>query len=104
MASKLRRNDEVIILTGKDKGKKGVIKSILSSNKAIINGLNLIKKHQKPVPSQNKNGGIIEKEAPIQISNIAIFNPESNKADRVGFRFEEGRKIRFFKSNGKIIK
>ncbi|QCI20056.1 MAG: 50S ribosomal protein L24 [Buchnera aphidicola (Brevicoryne brassicae)] len=104
MASKLRRNDEVIILTGKDKGKKGIIKSILSSNKAIINGLNLIKKHQKPVPSQNKSGGIIEKEAPIQISNIAIFNPESNKADRVGFRFEEGKKIRFFKSNGKIIK
>ncbi|QCI21790.1 50S ribosomal protein L24 [Buchnera aphidicola (Hyadaphis tataricae)] len=104
MASKLRRNDEVIILTGKEKGKKGIIKHMLSSQKAIINGLNLVKKHQKPIPSQNKIGGIVEKEAPIQISNIAIFNPESNKADRVGFRFEEGKKIRFFKSNGKIIK
>jgi large subunit ribosomal protein L24 len=104
MASKLRRNDEVIILTGKEKGKKGIIKYILSSQKAIINGLNLIKKHQKPIPSQNKIGGIVEKEAPIQISNIAIFNPESNKADRVGFRFQEGKKIRFFKSNGKTIK
>ncbi|QCI20635.1 50S ribosomal protein L24 [Buchnera aphidicola (Brachycaudus cardui)] len=104
MASKLRRNDEVIILTGKDKGKKGIIKNILSSYKAIVNGVNIIKKHQKPVPSQNKNGGILEKEAPIQISNIAIFNPESKKADRIGFRFEEGKKVRFFKSNSKTIK
>lgn len=104
MASKLRRNDEVIILTGKDKGKKGIIKNILSSHKAIVNGLNIVKKHQKPVPSQNKSGGIIEKEAPIQISNIAIFNPESNRADRVGFRFEAGKKVRFFKSNNKTIK
>jgi large subunit ribosomal protein L24 len=104
MASKLRRNDEIIILTGKDKGKKSTIKNILSSNKAIINGLNLVKKHQKPVPSQNRSGGIIEKEAPIHISNIAILNPESNKSDRVGFRFEEGKKVRFFKSNKKTIK
>lgn len=103
MASKLRRNDAVIILTGKDKGKTGIIKNILSFNKVVINGLNLIKKHQKPVPSQNKSGGIIEKEAPIHISNIAIFNPESKKSDRVGFRFEEGKKVRFFKSNRKTI-
>ncbi|AHG59889.1 50S ribosomal protein L24 [Buchnera aphidicola] len=103
MASKLRRNDEVIILTGKDKGKKSIIQNILSSKKAIVKDVNLIKKHQKPVPSQNKNGGIIEKEAPIQISNIAILNPESNKADRVGFRFEGGKKVRFFKSNNKTI-
>ncbi|WP_295164118.1 50S ribosomal protein L24 [uncultured Buchnera sp.] len=104
MALKLRRNDEIIVLTGKDKGKKGTIKNILSSNKAIINGINLIKKHQKPLPSQNKNGGILEKEAPIHISNIAIFNPELSKADRIGFRFEEGKKVRFFKSNRKTIK
>lgn len=104
MASKLRSNDEVVILIGKDKGKKGIIKTILSSKKAIVNSLNLIKKHQKPVPSQNKSGGIIEKEAPIQISNIAIFNPDSKKADRIGFRYEEGKKVRFFKSNGKTIK
>ncbi|CAL4325740.1 50S ribosomal protein L24 [Buchnera aphidicola] len=104
MALKLRRNDKIIILTGKDKGKKGVIKNVLSSNKVIISGLNLIKKHQKPIPAQNKIGGIVKKEAPIQISNIAIFNPESNKADRIGFRFKEGKKIRFFKSNGKEVK
>lgn len=104
MALKLRRNDEIIVLTGKDKGKKGIIKNILPCNKVIVNGLNLIKKHQKPIPSQNKSGGILKKEAPIQISNIAIFNSESNKADRIGFRFEEGKKIRFFKSNGKVVK
>ncbi|ACL30303.1 50S ribosomal protein L24 [Buchnera aphidicola str. APS (Acyrthosiphon pisum)] len=103
MALKLRRNDSVVILTGKDKGKTGIIKNILSLNQVIVKGLNLIKKHQKPVPSQNKSGGIIEKEAPIHISNIAILNPESNKADRIGFRFEEGRKVRFFKSTGKTI-
>ncbi|QIE02190.1 50S ribosomal protein L24 [Buchnera aphidicola] len=103
MASKLRRHDAVIILTGKDKGKTSKIKKILSSNKAIVDGLNLIKKHQKPIPSQNQSGGIIEKEAPIHISNLAIFNPESNKSDRVGFRLEKGKKIRFFKSNKKTI-
>ncbi|QCI16734.1 50S ribosomal protein L24 [Buchnera aphidicola (Aphis craccivora)] len=104
MALKFRQNDEVIILTGKEKGKKGIIKNILSPNKVIIQGLNLVKKHQKPVPSQNKKGGILEKEAPIHISNIAIFNPESKKSDRIGFRFEEGKKVRFFKSNGKTVK
>ncbi|AEO08845.1 50S ribosomal protein L24 [Buchnera aphidicola str. Ak (Acyrthosiphon kondoi)] len=103
MASKLRRNDAVIILTGKDKGKTSTIKDILSVNKVIVNGLNLIKKHQKPVPSQNKSGGILEKEAPIHISNIAILNPETNKSDRIGFRFEKGKKVRFFKSNRKTI-
>ena len=103
MASKFRQNDEVIILSGREKGKKGFIKSILSSNKVIIKGLNLVKKHQKPIPSQNKNGGILEKEAPIHISNIAILNPESKKSDRIGFRFEEGKKVRFFKSNRKTV-
>ncbi|QCI19027.1 50S ribosomal protein L24 [Buchnera aphidicola] len=104
MAFKLRQNDEVIILTGKEKGKKGIIKNILFPNKVIVQGLNLVKKHQKPVPSQNINGGILEKEAPIHISNVAILNPESKKSDRIGFRFEAGKKIRFFKSNGKIVK
>lgn len=104
MALKLRRNDEIIILTGKDKGKISTIKHVLSTDKVIVNGLNLIKKHQKPIPSQNKSGGIVEKEAPIQISKIAILNPESKKADRIGFRFEKGKKVRFLKSNGKTIK
>ena len=104
MALKLRRNDKIIILTGKDKGKKSTIKNILSSQKVIINGLNLIKNHQKQSPSHKLTAGILDKDAPIHISHIAILIPESNKADRIGFRFEEGKKIRFFKSNKKAIK
>ncbi|QNS01688.1 MAG: 50S ribosomal protein L24 [Buchnera aphidicola (Pentalonia nigronervosa)] len=103
MASKLRYNDNIIILTGKNKGKTGSIKSFLSFDKVIINHVNLVKKHQKPIPSQNKSGSIIEKEAPIHVSNIAIFNSETKKSDRVGFRYEKGKKVRFFKSNGKLI-
>ncbi|PPI88553.1 50S ribosomal protein L24 [Candidatus Pantoea edessiphila] len=104
MAAKIRRNDEIIVLTGKDKGKRGKVKSILISGKVIVEGVNLIKKHQKPISSLNKPGSIIEKEAAIQISNVALFNSITGKADRVGFRFEEGRKVRFFKSNNKTIK
>ncbi|BGI50757.1 MAG: 50S ribosomal protein L24 [Arsenophonus endosymbiont of Ceratovacuna japonica] len=104
MASKIRYNDEVIILTGKDKGKRGKVKHIFSSGKVIIDGINLIKKHQKSVSSLNKPCGIIKKEAAINISNVAIFNIMTNKMDRVGFKIENGKKVRFFKSNNKIIK
>lgn len=105
MAAKIRRGDEVVVLTGKDKGKRGKVKNVLSSRKAIIEGINLIKKHQKPVPAMNQQGGIVEKEAAIDLSNLAIFNIASSKADRVGFRIEEdGKKVRVFKSNSKIVK
>ncbi|MXP67891.1 50S ribosomal protein L24 [Pantoea sp. Aalb] len=104
MATKIRRNDEVIVLTGKDKGKRGKIKNVLSSGKVIVEGINLVKKHQKPLPALNKPGGIVKIEAAIQISNVAIFNAVTSKADRVGFRFEYGKKIRFFKSNNETIK
>ncbi|WMY97288.1 MAG: 50S ribosomal protein L24 [Arsenophonus sp.] len=104
MASKIRNNDEVIVLVGKDKGKRGKVKKILSKNKVLVEGINLIKKHQKPIPSLNQPGGILEQESAIDISNIAIFNFKTGKADRVGFRIESGKKIRFFKSNNKIIK
>ncbi|CAL4325701.1 50S ribosomal protein L24 [Buchnera aphidicola (Protaphis terricola)] len=103
MTLKFRQNDQVVILTGKEKGKKGIIKNFVSHDKVIIEGLNLVKKHQKPIPSQNKSGGILKKEAPIHISNIAILNPESKKLDRIGFKFEKGKKVRFFKSNGKTV-
>ncbi len=99
MAAKIRRDDEVIVLTGKDKGKRGKVKNVLSSGKVIVEGINLVKKHQKPVPALNQPGGIVEKEAAIQVSNVAIFNAATGKADRVGFRFEDGKKVRFFKSN-----
>ncbi|MEZ8131860.1 50S ribosomal protein L24 [Enterovibrio norvegicus] len=104
MAAKIRREDEVIVLTGKDKGKKGKVSKVLTTGKVIVEGINLVKKHQKPVPALGQQGGIIEKEAAVDVSNVAIYNTATGKADRVGFRFEDGKKVRFFKSNGETIK
>ncbi|PSW19181.1 50S ribosomal protein L24 [Photobacterium sanctipauli] len=103
MAAKIRRNDEVIVLTGKDKGKKGKVTKVLATGKVIVEGINMVKKHQKPVPAMGVQGGIVEQEAAIDASNVAIVNGEGN-ADRVGFRFEDGKKVRFFKSTGETIK
>ncbi|MGP1947123.1 MAG: 50S ribosomal protein L24 [Arsenophonus sp. NC-PG7-MAG3] len=105
MAMKIRRNDDVIVLAGKDKGKRSKVKQVLSSGKIIVEGVNLVKKHQKPIPTMNQPGGIVEKEAAIDVSNVAIFNvTTTGKADRVGFRIEDGKKVRFFKSNNETIK
>jgi len=104
MASKIRRDDEVIVLAGKDKGKTGkVTKVLVEDGKVFVEGINLIKKHTKPVPQLQQAGGIVEKEAPLNVSNVAIVNPASGKADRVGFRDEDGKKVRFFKSNNELI-
>jgi large subunit ribosomal protein L24 len=104
MARKIRRDDEVVVLAGKDKGKQGkVLKVLASEDKLIVEGVNLVKKHQKPNPQMNVAGGIIEKEAAIHVSNVAIVNPSTGKADRVGFRFEDEKKVRFFKSNGELV-
>ena len=104
MASKIRRDDEVIVLAGKDKGKTGkVTKVLVEKSKVFVEGINLIKKHTKPVPQLQQPGGIIEKEASLQVSNVAILNPKSGKADRVGFRIEDGKKVRFFKSDNELI-
>ncbi|OUR59471.1 50S ribosomal protein L24 [Colwellia sp. 39_35_sub15_T18] len=104
MASKIRRDDEVVILAGKDKGKTGKVTKVLVENgKVFVEGVNLIKKHTKPVPQLQQPGGIVEKEAPLQVSNVAILNPKTGKADRVGFRFEDGKKVRFFKSDNELI-
>lgn len=103
-ANKIRCKDEVIMLTGKDKGKRGKIKSIFfDKNRAIISGINFVKKHQKPIPDRNQPGGIFKKEASVDLSNIAIFNPALHKADRVAFKIKNGKKIRVFKSNGEVI-
>lgn len=104
MSAKIRRDDEVIVITGKDKGKRGRVRSVLASGRVFVEGINLKKKHQKPNPSLDQSGGIITKEAAIQASNLALFNSVTGKSDRVGFRFEEGKKVRYFKSNGKNIK
>jgi large subunit ribosomal protein L24 len=100
---KIKRDDEVIILAGKDKGKRGKIRRVLDNNTVIVSGVNMVKKHTKPNPQAGVAGGIVEKEAPIQVSNVAIFNPASNKADRVGFKVEGDRKVRVFKSSGEAI-
>jgi len=104
MAAKIRRDDEVIVLAGKDKGKRGKVLSVVTeSGRVFVEGINLIKKHQKPVPQLNQGGGIVEKEASIDVSNVAIYNSETSKADRVGFKIEDGKKLRIFKSTGKTI-
>ena len=103
MAAKIRQNDEVIVLAGKDKGKRGKVTKVLPNGQVFVEGINIITKHEKPVPALGQAGGLVKKEAAIDASNVAIFNPKTNKADRVGFRFEDGKKVRFFKSNNEII-
>ena len=101
---KIKREDEVIVLTGKDKGKRGVVQKVMDNNKLLVSGINMIKKHQRPNPQLGVAGGIVEKEAPIQVSNVAIYNPTSKKADRVGFKVaEDGSKTRIFKSSGEAV-
>ncbi|XBC37600.1 MAG: 50S ribosomal protein L24 [Buchnera aphidicola (Meitanaphis elongallis)] len=104
MAAKIRKDDKVILITGKEKGKIGVVKKVLSNGKVIVEGINVVKKHQKSIPDQNIVGGIITKEAGIDISNIAILNPITDKSDRIGFRIENNKKVRFFKSNNITVK
>lgn len=100
---KIKCNDEVIVISGKDKGKRGTVSRLVGDNKVIISGINIVKRHTKPNPNAGITGGIVEKEAALDISNVAIFNPESSKADRVGFLVEDGKKKRVFKSSSKVI-
>ena len=100
---KIKSDDEVIILAGKDKGKRGKVRKLLDDNRVIVSGINMNKKHTKPNPQMGVAGGIVEKEAPIQISNVAIFNSTTNKADRVGFKVEGDTKLRIYKSSGEAI-
>ena len=104
MARKIRRDDEIVVLAGKDKGKQGKVLSVLTSeDRIVVEGINLIKKHTKLNPQAGEQGGIVEKEASLHVSNVAIVNPATGKADRVGFRFEDEKKVRFFKSNGELV-
>ncbi len=101
---KLRTGDEVIVIAGKDKGKRGQIDKFAGDNKVIIPNVNLAKKHVKANPNSGESGGIIDTSMPIDISNVAIFNAATGKADRVGIKFlEDGKKVRFFKSNNEVI-
>ncbi len=101
---KIKSGDEVIVVAGRDKGKRGKVVTIRTDGRMVVSGVNQVKKHQKPNPNLGQAGGIVDQEAAIQASNIAIYNPETEKADRVGFRFEDGKKVRFFKSNNALIK
>ena len=101
--TKIRKGDDVVVLSGRDKGKRGTVLQIIENNRILVDNVNVIKKHVKPNPNRGETGGIIEKEAPIQISNVALFNPNTNKADRVGYKLlEDGRKVRVFKSDGEV--
>jgi large subunit ribosomal protein L24 len=101
--NKIRKGDDVIVTAGKDKGKRGAVLRMLDT-KVLVEGANKVKKHQKPNPVKGVTGGIVEMEMPLDISNVALFNPATKKADRVGIKvLEDGRKVRFFKSNGEVI-
>ncbi|HTY02381.1 MAG TPA: 50S ribosomal protein L24 [Rhodocyclaceae bacterium] len=102
--NKIRKGDAVVVIAGKDKGKRGTVLGRVSSEQLLVEGVNRVKKHTKPNPMKGQPGGIVEKEMPIQVSNVALFNPGTQKADRVGFKtLDDGRKVRVFKSNGEVV-
>lgn len=102
--SKIRKGDEVIVIAGRDKGKRGTVSKIISADELLVEGVNVVKRHTRPNPSKGTTGGIIEKEMPIHRSNIALYNPQISKADRVGIkRLEDGKKVRYFKSTDEVV-
>jgi large subunit ribosomal protein L24 len=101
---KIRKGDEVVVNTGRDRGKRGTVLHIGTNDRVLVEGVNVAKKHMKPNPNRGISGGIVQKEMPIHISNIAMYNPQTHKGDRVGIRtLEDGRKVRCFKSNGEVL-
>lgn len=102
--NKIRKGDEIVVLTGKDRGRRGTVLVRVDDEHLVVEGVNRVKKHVRPNPMKGEVGGIVEKEMPIHISNVALFNPATQKADRVGIRIlEDGKKVRFFKSNGELV-
>lgn len=102
--NKIRKGDEVVVLVGKDKGGRGAVLSCLSGDLVVVEGLNRVKKHVKPNPVKGVVGGVVEKSAPLHVSNVALLNPATQKADRVGFKIlADGTKVRIFKSNGETV-
>lgn len=101
---KIRRGDDVVVLTGKDKGKRGTVLRVIDKDRLVVENVNIVKKHQKPNPQRGLPGGIVDKEMPLHLSNVALYNSQKNGADRVGFKvLEDGRKVRVFKSNGEVV-
>jgi large subunit ribosomal protein L24 len=102
--NRIKRGDEVIVIAGKDKGRRGSVLQVFGEEKILVENVNVARKHQRPNPNAGVPGGIIEKELPLDISNVMLFNPATEKGDRVGIkRLEDGRKVRFFKSNGEVV-
>ena len=101
---RIRKGDEVIVIAGRDKGRRGTVLRVLDNDRLIVESINLVKRHTKPNPANNIPGGIIEREATIHTSNVMLFNAETNKGDRIGFRIlDDGRKVRFFKSTQEVL-
>ncbi|HYS57321.1 MAG TPA: 50S ribosomal protein L24 [Burkholderiales bacterium] len=101
---KIKKGDNVIVTAGKDKGKRGTVLRIVDARHLVVEGVNRVKKHQRPNPVKNLAGGIVDKDMPIDVSNVSLYNPQTKKADRVGFkRMQDGRKVRVFKSNGEMV-
>jgi large subunit ribosomal protein L24 len=102
--NKIRKGDQVIVTTGKDKGKRGTVLNVLENGHVVVEGANMVKKHAKPNPMRGIVGGIISKEMPLDISNVALYNPATQKGERVGFKLlDDGRKVRVFKSSGEVV-
>jgi large subunit ribosomal protein L24 len=101
---KIRKGDDIVVIAGRDKGKRGTVLKVVDARHLVVEGVNRVKKHQRPNPMKGVTGGIADKDMPIDISNVALFNPQTKKADRVGFKLMEGgRKVRVFKSNGEMV-
>ena len=101
---KIKKGDQVVVLAGKDKGKRGSVLRVLKGDRVVVENLNMVKRHTKANPQRGEAGGILDKEMSMHVSNVAVYNSDTGKADRVGFKvLEDGRKVRFFKSNGEVV-
>ena len=101
---RLRKGDQVVVISGKDKGRQGTVLKVMADDRVLVESINMVKKHTKPNPMQGVEGGIVDREMPLHVSNVMLFNPVTNKGDRVGFKqLEDGRKVRYFKSNDEVV-
>jgi large subunit ribosomal protein L24 len=102
--NRIRKGDRVIVTAGREKGRQGTVIRVLEDDRVLVENVNMVKKHQKPNPQLNQPGGIVQKEAPIHISNVMLYNPGTKKGDRVGFKtLNDGRKVRVYRSNGEVV-
>jgi len=101
---KIRKGDDVIVTAGRDKGKRGTVLRVVDAEHVVVEGANRVKKHQRPIPMKGVTGGIVDRDMPLHVSNVALYNPATKKGDRVGIRvLEDGRRVRYYKSNGEVI-